>query len=62
VIGRNCQGVPDLLALHGTELYWLPSGGTQQSSLDMKTIDRVLGPMTMRTQGTISQLHQKFFG
>jgi uncharacterized protein (DUF1697 family) len=54
-------GDRDRLALHGTELYWLPSGGTQQSGLDMKTIDRVLGPMTMRTQGTIAQLHAKFF-
>jgi uncharacterized protein (DUF1697 family) len=54
-------GDRDLLALRGTELYWLPSGGTQQSSLDMKTIDRLLGPMTMRTLGTIAQLHQKFF-
>jgi uncharacterized protein (DUF1697 family) len=51
----------DRLALRGTELYWLPSGGTQQSALDMKTIDRALGPMTMRTQGTISQLSEKFF-
>lgn len=51
----------DKLALRGTELYWLPSGGTQQSSLDMKTIDRLLGPMTMRTHGTISQLRSKFF-
>jgi uncharacterized protein (DUF1697 family) len=54
-------GDRDRLALPGTELYWLPSGGTQQSSLDMKTIDRLLGPMTMRTQGTISQLRAKFF-
>ena len=54
-------GEGDRLALPGTELYWLPSGGTQQSRLDMKTIDRLLGPMTMRTQGTISQLRAKFF-
>jgi uncharacterized protein (DUF1697 family) len=52
----------DRLALRGTELYWLPSGGTQQSGLDMKTIDRSVGPMTMRTQGTIEQLQAKFFG
>jgi uncharacterized protein (DUF1697 family) len=54
-------GDRDRLALRGSELYWLPSGGTQHSSLDMKTIDRLLGPMTMRTQGTISQLQAKFF-
>ena len=52
----------DRLAVRGTELYWLPSGGTQRSGLDMKIIERAMGPMTMRTQGTISQLQAKFFG
>jgi uncharacterized protein (DUF1697 family) len=52
----------DLLALKGTELYWLPSGGTQQSPLDMKAIDKALGLNTLRTQGTIVQLAEKFFG
>jgi uncharacterized protein (DUF1697 family) len=55
-------GDRDRLALRETEFYWLPSGGTQQSGLDMKAIDRALGPMTMRTHGTISQLQTKFFG
>jgi uncharacterized protein (DUF1697 family) len=52
----------DRLAVDGAELYWLPSGGTQQSGLDMKTIDRAIGPYTMRTMGTIQALTQKFFG
>jgi uncharacterized protein (DUF1697 family) len=51
----------DRLALKGTELYWLPSGGTQKSKLDMKTIDRVLGSNTLRTMGTIEQLASRFF-
>ena len=51
----------DRLALKGTELYWLPSGGTQQSPLDMKAIDKALGLNTLRTQGTIAQLYDKFF-
>jgi len=51
----------DLLDLDGTELYWLPSGGTQQSNLGMKAIDGALGPNTLRTHGTISQLLAKFF-
>jgi uncharacterized protein (DUF1697 family) len=55
-------GDEDRLALKGTELYWLPSGGTQQSPLDMKAIDKALGLNTMRTQGTIAQLTEKFFG
>ncbi len=52
----------DRLALKGTELYWLPSGGTQQSPLDMKAIDGALGLNTLRTQGTIAQLYEKFLG
>jgi uncharacterized protein (DUF1697 family) len=51
----------DRLAVEGTELYWLPSGGTQQSALDMKAIDRAIGPYTMRTMGTIEKLAEKFF-
>lgn len=51
----------DQLALDGTELYWLPKGGTQDSPLDMKTIDQALGLNTLRTQGTIEQLAAKFF-
>jgi uncharacterized protein (DUF1697 family) len=51
----------DLLAVEGTELYWLPSGGTQKSGLDMKAIDRALGLNTIRTMGTIEAMAGKFF-
>jgi uncharacterized protein (DUF1697 family) len=54
-------GDEDRLAVEGTELYWLPSGGTQASALDMKTIDGAIGPYTMRTMGTIEKLVEKFF-
>ncbi len=50
----------DRLAIDGTELYWLPSAGTQQSPLDMKAIDKSVGLNTMRTMGTIEQLYAKF--
>ena len=46
----------DLLALEGRELYWLPSGGTIDSDLDFRTIDKTLGKGTMRTMGTIEQI------
>jgi uncharacterized protein (DUF1697 family) len=52
----------DKLELDGTELYWLPRGGTQDSPLDMKAIDSTLGLNTLRTMGTVEQLHSKFFG
>lgn len=51
----------DRLAFGERELYWLPSAGTQASQLDSKTIDRLLGPATMRTKGTVDQMAAKFF-
>jgi uncharacterized protein (DUF1697 family) len=51
----------DLLAFGKRELYWLPSGGTMESELDRKTLDKLLGPTTMRTKGTVEQLVAKFF-
>jgi uncharacterized protein (DUF1697 family) len=51
----------DRLALDGRELYWLPSGGTRDSALNLKAIESALGPGTMRTKGTVEQLAAKFF-
>ena len=51
----------DRLTFGDRELYWLPSGGTRDSSLDPKTIEKLLGPTTMRTKGTIDQLAAKYF-
>ena len=50
----------DLLARGARELYWLPSGGTRDSKLDTKAIEKLLGPTTMRTKGTIEQLVGKY--
>lgn len=49
----------DRLAIEGRELYWLPSGGTIDSDLDLKAIDAALGKGTMRTKGTIDQIAAK---
>jgi len=51
----------DELAFGGRELYWLPSGGTRDSTLDLKAIDGLLGRTTMRTKGTIEQFAAKYF-
>ena len=51
----------DRLALSDRELYWLPSGGTRDAALNMRAIDKHLGPMTMRTKGTVEQLAAKYF-
>jgi uncharacterized protein (DUF1697 family) len=52
----------DRLAFGERELYWLPRGGTQESALDLKTIDKLLGVMTMRTKNTVEQMTAKYFG
>lgn len=49
----------DRLAIEGRELYWLPSGGTSESDLDLKAIERALGAGTMRTMGTVEQIAAK---
>jgi len=51
----------DLLAIEGRELYWLPSGGTIDSELDLKAIETILGADTRRTLGTIEQIAAKYF-
>lgn len=52
----------DLLALDGRELYWLPRGGTQESTLGQERLAKMFGTATMRTQGTIQQIAAKYFG
>ncbi len=51
----------DQLALEGCELYWLPSGGISDAELDLKLLEKALGPWTMRTMGTIEQIVAKYF-
>jgi uncharacterized protein (DUF1697 family) len=49
----------DRLAIKGRELFWLPSGGTIESELDLEAIDKALGKGTQRTKGTIEQISAK---
>jgi uncharacterized protein (DUF1697 family) len=52
-------GEEDLLAIEGRELYWLPSGGLLESSLNLKAIEALVGADTRRTMGTIEQIASK---
>jgi uncharacterized protein (DUF1697 family) len=54
-------GDADLLALDRRELYWLPEGGLSESDLDHKALAEALGPMTIRTKGTVDQIASKYF-
>lgn len=49
----------DSLAISARELFWLPSGGTLESELDFKVIEKALGKGTQRTMGTIEQIAAK---
>lgn len=51
----------DRLAIRGRELYWLPAGNMSDSKLDLKALDALLGPWTMRTKGTIEQIAARHF-
>lgn len=51
----------DRLAFGDRELYWLPSNGISGSALDVKAIERLLGPTTARTKGTVELLAAKYF-
>jgi uncharacterized protein (DUF1697 family) len=51
----------DPLALQGRELYWLPSGGTIDSDLDLQAVAKLIGGLTtMRTKGTIELIAGKY--
>jgi uncharacterized protein (DUF1697 family) len=52
----------DRLTLEAKELYWLPSGGLRDSDLDQDAITALMGPITVRTKGTVEQIAAKFFG
>ena len=46
----------DRLVIAGRELYWLPDGGLSDSELDLKALAVILGPITIRTKGTVDQI------
>ena len=50
----------DMLELVGRELYWWPKGNFLDSELDLKVVESILGPMTIRTKGTVERLATKF--
>lgn len=49
----------DRLTIRARELYWLPSGKMSDSKLNLKALEPLLGPWTMRTKGTIEQIAAK---
>ncbi len=43
----------------GTELHWLPAAGLSQTELKFNELEKLVGPNTIRTFGTIQRLSKK---
>jgi uncharacterized protein (DUF1697 family) len=52
----------DRLAVEGSELHWLPRDRMSDSELDLRALESLLGPWTMRTKGTIEQIAARHCG
>jgi uncharacterized protein (DUF1697 family) len=50
----------DRLAFGPRELFWRPRGRMMESELDLKAIGKLIGPNTMRTNGTVAQIAAKY--
>jgi uncharacterized protein (DUF1697 family) len=50
----------DHLAMRGRELYWLPSGPTMRTDLNLRLIDSMVGENTRRTKKMIDEIAAKF--
>lgn len=56
-----CSSAPDddLLRPVGGDVFWLPRAGISGSSLDLRALERELGPVTVRTHNTIHRLVER---
>lgn len=50
----------DRVVVSGREWFWLPRSGVSTSQLSVGGIERIVGPMTMRTLGTVHRMLAKF--
>jgi uncharacterized protein (DUF1697 family) len=50
----------DRIAFVDAHWLWLPTGRISGSVLPVAAVEDVVGPMTMRTLGTVARMHQKF--
>jgi uncharacterized protein (DUF1697 family) len=52
----------DRLVFGKRELFWRPRGRMTDSELDLKAVGKLVGLNTVRTNGTVEQIHAKYFG
>ena len=48
------------VAVIGEELYWLPESDEYLSGLSIPAVERIIGPLTVRAQSTITRLADKY--
>jgi hypothetical protein len=51
----------DKLKVGKKELYWAPDGRMVDSEIDLKAVEKLIGPNTMRTKGTVDQIVARWF-
>lgn len=50
----------ELLVPLGREIHWLPRSGMSTSELDLRALEAIVGPFTIRTHNTVRRLTSKF--
>jgi uncharacterized protein (DUF1697 family) len=51
----------DPLALGPKEVFWGPEGRMTDSEIDLKGIEKLIGPTTVRTKGTVDEIAARYF-
>jgi uncharacterized protein (DUF1697 family) len=51
----------DHLKIGKKELYWAPDGRMLDSELDLKAVEKLIGPNTARTKGTVDEIAARWF-
>jgi uncharacterized protein (DUF1697 family) len=51
----------DALVIGKRELYWGPDGRMTDSEIDLKAIEKLIGPTTTRTKDTVDQIAARWF-
>src|SRR3954469_37728 len=51
----------DQLKIGKKELYWAPEGRMLDSELDLKAVEKLIGPNTARTKGAIDEIAARWF-
>ena len=51
----------DRLVFGEREVFWLPTGGFMESTVDWKKVAQLTGPTTHRTKGVIEEIWKKYF-